>query len=805
MAICAQNVYAQEQNALSAEELAEYKSKARDITGFYFYLLNTLAGNKTSSAEKEIIVTNSYKKYFLNEKVQIEDDLDTDRTVPTNKNVAAYLKDVDFFFKDASFEFEIQSIEQKLTEKGRPYFLVELSRKLKGFSVEGDTIENVQKRFLEINITESDQDLRIASVYTSKLSLREDLVNWWSQLPFYWKTILKKSVNYKSDTLDFEEIREITEKTVMDLSNIPFLDDIKPLSKLSDLKYLDISNTIVEDLSPLRSLGNLEHVIISNTSIENLEGLQYSFNLKILFVDNTPLLTVEEIRNLESLEVLSLRNTGVENIEPLKNLTNLKELYLENTFVSNLKPLTSLSNLQALDISSSNVTKLPDLRGLKSLELLDVSDTSVDSLAEVSRLGNLVEIRIDNTPVTSLIDLRDLSKLKKIYSDYSGVTRAEASRFMAENPGTLVIFASDELLLWWQELPSSWRNALLRNFKILEPSSPSKEELAFITRQDSLNLSSSGLQSLEPIYIFNQVLKLNISDNFIKDIRPLMAFPLLEFLDISRNPIDSVQLLKGFYNLETAILNNLGNVGPYLFDNNYKLEYLSAENTAVNDDSARVLLQDHPDLTLIYKTPILRRWWTKLDIEWKDIFAANGDLPYLRNPSSEELHQLVLLKEFDISNLNIKNIDPLKALVSPKKLILNSLPVQDFSILDELSTLESLEITRSPVHELSTLSNLNKLRVLKLNDTPVAELDPLSPLKNLEELDVSNTKIKSLKALKDITGLKILNIANTDVKKLKYLEELNQLKEVICYNTRISENKVRKFKRGKIDCRVIYF
>ena len=49
---------------------------------------------------REIAV--NYTKFFRDEDVQVEDDLIDERETVTNKNVQAYLKDVDFFFKNVS-------------------------------------------------------------------------------------------------------------------------------------------------------------------------------------------------------------------------------------------------------------------------------------------------------------------------------------------------------------------------------------------------------------------------------------------------------------------------------------------------------------------------------------------------------------------------------------------------------------------------------------------------------------------------------------------------------------------------------
>ena len=80
--------------------------EVQSLVDFYEYMLNTVGAEKTPVRDKEVIITESFKKIFENENVQIEDDLIPDRKVITNKNVSAYLRDVDFFFKDITFDFK---------------------------------------------------------------------------------------------------------------------------------------------------------------------------------------------------------------------------------------------------------------------------------------------------------------------------------------------------------------------------------------------------------------------------------------------------------------------------------------------------------------------------------------------------------------------------------------------------------------------------------------------------------------------------------------------------------------------------
>jgi hypothetical protein len=94
----------------------ERREEARQLVSFYYFSLNVLGDPGAAVSEKETIIQQSYQKIFKSPEVQIEDDLDTARQVVLYKDVQAYLKDVEFFFKAIRFDYEIDSITAETGE-----------------------------------------------------------------------------------------------------------------------------------------------------------------------------------------------------------------------------------------------------------------------------------------------------------------------------------------------------------------------------------------------------------------------------------------------------------------------------------------------------------------------------------------------------------------------------------------------------------------------------------------------------------------------------------------------------------------
>ncbi len=113
---------------LSKEEINKYEAEVKGLLSYLEETLNFIGDSTATAYEKEIVFTESWNKIFIDDKVQVEDDLDVNRNTPINKDVQAYLKDIDFFFKNAQFKFDLQSIANQTRDDGSVYFKATLSR-----------------------------------------------------------------------------------------------------------------------------------------------------------------------------------------------------------------------------------------------------------------------------------------------------------------------------------------------------------------------------------------------------------------------------------------------------------------------------------------------------------------------------------------------------------------------------------------------------------------------------------------------------------------------------------------------------
>ena len=121
----------QEAVELTPQEIEEYTEQSKQIIHFLEGTLNFLGDDTQLPSDKDVIINNSFLKFFKDDEVQIEDDLDENREISLNKDVQAYLKDVDFFFHDVTFSYAIEKVDQLVNDNGEVYFKVTMNRNLK--------------------------------------------------------------------------------------------------------------------------------------------------------------------------------------------------------------------------------------------------------------------------------------------------------------------------------------------------------------------------------------------------------------------------------------------------------------------------------------------------------------------------------------------------------------------------------------------------------------------------------------------------------------------------------------------------
>jgi Leucine-rich repeat (LRR) protein len=793
-------IFAGQARSQAKPDPAKHEQKVKDMVAFLEYVLNTIGAKGTSSRDKDVLITESYTKIFRDGKVQVEDDLDENRKVITNKDVQAYLKDVDFFFDDVKFELKINDIKGKLNANGKLFYKVSLTRNLKGTTVEGKAVNKTIPRNVEINYDPQDQDLKIVSVYTHEFDEEEALTNWWNSLSFEWQSIFEKKLNL-TDSVQLDDIQNIIAIEELDLSGNQYIQTIEPLGQLTSLRVLNVSGTSIRDLSPIRNLTELVELDVSRTSIEDLASLRYAEKLKRFDISHTTVTDISVLEKMVALEYLDMSTTGVTDLAPLGTLTALKHLRLESTGIKDLAMITPLAALAELNLSKTMVSDLKPLKGLSQLAVLYLDSTQVSDLSPLSNLTNLQVLSVNNTAVADLDPLKANTRLEKIYCDQTPINRPLADAFMAARPGVLVIFNSADLRGWWDGLPVAWQTVL--SGAAGTGPDPTKEDLAKVTNLDSVNLSGNVLiRDIEPLRRLRKLQVMVATKTAIQDLSPLNEHREVRALYINDTPVEDLATLARFTKLRMLQVERtrIRNIEPLLGIS--ALKKLYADGTIVDDQQVREFLTKNPGCLVVYKTDSLESWWDGLPENWKEVFRTQTSVNM--RSRKEDLHRLVELEALHFDNISVNELSWLSPFVRLKELHFSGTAITDLAPLMTLSSLRSLHATNSPVGNLGPLSRLTALEDLDISNTPVADLRPLSPLQNLKKLNCSGTPVKKIDALERLESLEYFDCSNTGVKSLEAVQRL-PLKTLKCYNTDIPKKRVDQFKDKHPDCNVVYY
>lgn len=817
---------------LSAQEVEQYRNQARMLAQFLEGTLNFLGDPESTVQDKEIIINESWDKIFANENVQIEDDLDDRRDVPVNKDVRAYLKDVDFFFRHAVFTFDILSVDPMVGQNGQFYFLVTLNRQLNARAINGDSIRSSRQRFMEINLDPFKKDLRIVSYYTTKLNEREELRNWWSTMSPEWraffgnnlivfdsiplsrivyvdheKVAISRMVQQRrqgrffvagNDTLP-ESRRSMlfgrrpdTTIVLNDVVRVPRIDTTKTnpsevdnrLRQISQRRELNIDNQKnLNDLSPVSQLRQLENVSFANVPVTDLSPLR---NLNKLATVNMAGSLIDDLNpftyatNLREVNLSQTRTTG---IEPLMHLRQLEKVMLNQCAVSSLEPLAYLEDLVVIEASATRISSIEPLARLENLRLLDISRTNVSSLEPLRNNKALQQLNVEQTAVTDLEALAGLTELNTLQISNTGVSDlsplqklpklklvySDNNRVTTAAATAFMRLRPDVLLVFNSEELTTWWRGLPIAWK------------ALFAAQGNIS-QNPGKEELHKLLNIRRI-DLSASDH-IQEIEPLRRLFNLQELKLSGTRITNLNPLEGLNNLRTVDISGTAvyDLGP--LRNSFMLEELNIVQTQVRALSPlhelknlRLLMADN---SLVTKEEViaLREKTPQVTI----VFQTETLRVWWNNLSPEwrELLSQDMNLPSQPSGLQLQNVVDRSSLR-----IRNMLWVSNLEPLIPLIWLENLELSGTAVTDLGPLSGLVRLRVLDLSGNPVADLKPLSNLKQLQQLNLESNPVSDLSPIARLTELRLLNVSGTQIRHLKALGALNQLEELSLYNTRI--------------------
>lgn len=824
----------QETAKLTPQQIEEYTEQSKQIIQFLEGTLNFLGDDTQLPSDKDIIITESYLKFFRDDEVQIEDDLDENREISISKDVQAYLKDIDFFFNEVTFTFNIEKVEQLVNDNGEFYFKVTMNRNLKGITIENDTVDNNMIRYAEINLDPYQKDLKIVSIYTTKLNEKQELRYWWEQMAVTWKNFFGESVLIY-DTLPFHKIVSFDDSTIViekwvntikvdtflvqegdtinygavaehlatdqiytitdtisqiepDTITVDASPIYKQLMRFKQIKTIDLSNNMmIGNLDPISELTELTTIDFSNTLIDDLSPLRNLNQLQQLDCSGTPVTDISPLRYATNLNMLDCSITRITDFSVLEHLNRLEKLDLSFTPITSVDVLASLSKLKQLKISGTQLTDLSAISQLNELAYLNVSNSKMSSLSSISSLSGLKNLNIDSTAIADLSPLSSLHQLSVLQANHTHVNDLSPLEDLAE----LNIIYCDDSDIDAQQAESFMETH--KNCLVIFNSEKLFEWWRTLSI-DWKNIVSQDIAVSEPItkeelhQIINRT-SLNIQVPVINSLGPVSMIYRLEKLDAGSTQVSDVGPLSSLNHLRELNLNNTSVVSLEPLTSLDNIRTIWIENTGVND---LMPLQNCTKLQIVY--------CDKSNVTAKNVLKFKNILPeclvvYQSNNMNlwwsnlnDDWKQL-LKKEAgidgdDMTRENIQRIADLKKLT-----ISDNLTIRSLEPLTVFLQLKDLTIRNTAVADISPITSLPNLLRFEITSSPINTLNKISDLKQLEFLNIENTSVEDIEPVYSLTNLTLLNIGGTQVKSLKGLENLSKLEILSINNTKIKNLK----------------
>lgn len=810
-----------------------YQKEADDLLAYYNFMLNAMGDSSLTAKEKDIIVSESYKKLYRDEKVQIEDDLTTDREVVTNKDVQAYLKDVNFFFKQVQFSYRLLNMQHLVNAAGRDYLKLHCNRTLTGQPVDKDTlISHQQERYIEVMIDADSKDLKIVSVYTHKINEQAARIAWWNALPLNWKENLGRLLAFdreyswsdvvyiddaylvfksafvfdsthsssRLDTLSYyndsmqnvykDKVRRglynIQAIDTLDVSHQPNLYYLEPLSALTSLEYLKLSHTMVSDLKAIRNLLKIKHLDLSFTMVQDLSPLAFSNTLMHLNLQQSLVQDVSALANLSALRYLNLSNTACNMLPGNPQWQAMETLNISHTAISDIAPLHNCKMLQYFEAQHSLLSNVSTLSVMPQLKTLNISHTEVSDLKALDSLQYMESVRIDHTPISDLSALANKKTLKKIYADSIALDKSQLMLFAQDNPHLLLMWAKDAMQRWYSELSPAWRAALQKQLPFKLEAHMSLEQLHQMSKIKSIDIShEKSITDLEPLRLLYGLERIEAEGSALQSLEGIEALKYINYLNISDTEVKKLTQLSNLRTLQTINLSHTGVSDLSVLANMKALQRVEAKGCTINTLNPLQFLENlkyvNIDSCKIAKAHLLAFLSSRKAVDV--IYQTEKAMSWWQTLSKPWRRFFSAQQNWTQAPTN----EQLHRLLRSSALSIHKqADLQQFSCLQSFKLLEDLSIQYCQLSGIRHLWPIESLRRLDISNNPVESLEDIGFLSDLQQLNISNTAVGRLDDIESLKQLEVLDISGTAIKRLKPLRQMRQLHTLFAANSRVA-------------------
>ena len=230
--------------------------------------------------------------------------------------------------------------------------------------------------------------------------------------------LLAQCTNLQILILDYQQITDLSPLSGLPLSYLSLagnrISDLRPLSDLTKLQTLDLSENPVRSAEVLAELTALQEVTMEAVDITSVEVFAGS-DIRFLNIrGNKGITDFSPLKSCPALSRLTIGELSGEAVQTLKGLTNLTELNLYSAHPVDLNCFTGFQKLCFLDLYGSTVSHPEALASLPNLRYLNIGETGVNDLSFLQKLPAMTDVDLRENPITDLTPLLDCPKLTSL-------------------------------------------------------------------------------------------------------------------------------------------------------------------------------------------------------------------------------------------------------------------------------------------------------------------------------------------------------------------------------------------------------
>ncbi len=215
--------------------------------------------------------------------------------------------------------------------------------------------------------------------------------------------------------------------------------DVAPVAGLKNLKKLRLQ-VAAPDLSPVSGLTELTDIEVSDDAVNNVAWMSNLTKLSQVRISGEKIASYKGLPSLPNLRQAAFYNAQPDDLSPIAEaMPNLTRLELNYNTIQDLTPLTKLSKLNDLNLYGATVKDFSPLAGCPALRTMmyyavkDADFSTLGTLTQVTELkGGLT--KLDNIDwVANLPNLKKFDVFAEYVKDYSPLTKINLEDFQIWN------------------------------------------------------------------------------------------------------------------------------------------------------------------------------------------------------------------------------------------------------------------------------------------------------------------------------------------------------------------------------------